>query len=58
MGTIHFTNLTVVTGATPPVSFEPCSEFRDDAAVEGSCAGCGWLADDHDAMASPTAEAA
>lgn len=58
MGTFHFTNLTVVSSDTPAVRFEPCSEFHDDAAIEGSCAGCGWLADDHDVMGSPTVAAA
>jgi hypothetical protein len=32
------------------VSWEPCSEFHDDAdAAHGRCAGCGWAPDEHDA---------
>jgi hypothetical protein len=59
MGTFHLTNLTVVRSETPAVRFEPCSEFHDEPANEGSgtgsCAGCGWLADDHDLAGAPVA---
>ena len=30
------------------VSWEPCSDFHDDAdAADGRCSGCGWAPDDH-----------
>ena len=55
MGTFHLTNLTVVRSDVPAVRFEPCSEYDDDPALFGSCAGCGWLADDHDMAGVPAA---
>jgi hypothetical protein len=35
---------------TPLVRFTPCAEFHSDGDDVELCAGCGWSADDHDAL--------
>ena len=42
-------DITDITGLTavdaPTVRWEPCTDPHE--AADGTCAGCGWLADDH-----------
>jgi len=40
---IDITGLTA--GDAAAVRWEPCTELHE--AADGTCAGCGWLADDH-----------